>query len=53
MSFGSHDYDIEKIRAKKGQIAYGMGLGIILLDDVYPGIPGDVRNVSAYPFPIQ
>ncbi len=32
---------------------YGMGLGIILLDDVYPGFPGDVRNASAYPFPIQ
>jgi hypothetical protein len=30
-----------------------MGLGIILLDDVYPGFPGDVRNASAYPFPIQ
>jgi hypothetical protein len=23
------------------------------LDDVYPGFPGDVRNASAYPFPIQ
>jgi hypothetical protein len=30
-----------------------MGLGIIVLDDVYPGFPGDVRNASAYPFPIQ
>jgi hypothetical protein len=30
-----------------------MGLGIIILDDVYPGFPGDVRNASAYPFPIQ
>jgi hypothetical protein len=30
-----------------------MGLGIILVDDVYPGFPGDVRNASAYPFPIQ
>jgi hypothetical protein len=34
-------------------MAYGMGLGIMLLDDVYPGFPGDVRNASAYPFPIQ
>lgn len=25
----------------------------MLLDDVYPGFPGDVRNASAYPFPIQ
>jgi hypothetical protein len=30
-----------------------MGLGIIILDDVYPGFPGDVRNASAYPFPTQ
>ena len=30
-----------------------MGLGIILLDDVYPVFPGDVRNASGYPFPIQ
>ena len=30
-----------------------MGLGVILLDDVYPGFPGDVRNASGYPFPIQ
>jgi hypothetical protein len=31
----------------------GMGLGIILLDETYPGFPGDVRNPSAFPYPIQ
>jgi hypothetical protein len=25
----------------------------MLLDDVYPDFPGDVRNASAYPYPIQ
>jgi hypothetical protein len=30
-----------------------MGLGVMLLDDIYPGFPGDVRNASGYPFPIQ
>ncbi len=30
-----------------------MGLGVMLLDEVYPAFPGDVRNPSAYPFPIQ
>jgi Asp/Glu/hydantoin racemase len=30
-----------------------MGLGIIILDDIYPGFPSDVRNASAFPFPIQ
>lgn len=50
---GAHDPNIRTIKARRGQVAYGMGLGIILLDDVYPGFPGDVRNASAYPFPIQ
>jgi len=30
-----------------------MGLGIIVLDDVNPGFPGDMRNASGYPFPMQ
>jgi hypothetical protein len=49
----SRDHDIQRIRARKQHKAYGMGLGIMLLDDVYPGFPGDVRNASAYPFSIQ
>jgi hypothetical protein len=49
----SHDPDIQRIEARNGFRCYGMGLGIVLLDDVYPGFPGDVRNASAYPFPIQ
>ncbi len=47
------DPNIGRIEARPGQQAYGMGLGVILLDDVYPGFPGDVRNASGYPFPIQ
>ncbi len=47
------DHGIRLIRARPDRRAYGMGLGIILLDDVYPGFPGDVRNASGYPFPIQ
>jgi hypothetical protein len=49
----SRDPGIEFIRARKNHSCYGMGLGIMILDDVYPGFPGDVRNASAYPFPIQ
>lgn len=51
--FHNRDMGITKIRARKHHRCYGMGLGIIILDDVYPGFPGDVRNASAYPFPIQ
>lgn len=53
MSSENHDPAIRTISARKGRSAYGMGLGIMLLDDVYPGFPGDVRNASAYHFPIQ
>lgn len=47
------DPNIQHIEARPGQQAYGMGLGVMLLDDSYPGFPGDVRNASGYPFPIQ
>jgi len=48
-----HDLGITHIKARQNHRCYGMGLGIIILDEVYPGFPGDVRNASAYPFPIQ
>jgi hypothetical protein len=44
---------IPRITARPGKCCHGMGLGILILDDVYPGFPGDVRNASAFPFPIQ
>jgi len=47
------DMSINRIEARPGQQAYGLGLGVMLLDDVYPGFPGDVRNASGFPFPIQ
>jgi hypothetical protein len=53
VTYQDHDHGILTIRARPGRRGYGMGLGIILLDDVYPGFPGDVRNASGYPFPIQ
>jgi hypothetical protein len=49
----SRDTRILEIRARQDRRCYGMGLGILILDDVYPGFPGDVRNASGYPFPIQ
>jgi hypothetical protein len=49
----NRDYGINQIKARKNHSCYGMGLGIMILDEVYPGFPGDVRNASAYPFPIQ
>jgi hypothetical protein len=51
--FFNRDIGIQRIEARKDHRCYGMGLGIIILDDVYPGFPGDVRNASAFPYPIQ
>jgi len=53
MNHGNRDMGINHIRTRKKHSCYGMGLGIILLDDPYPGFPGDVRNASAFPYPIQ
>ena len=47
------DVGLERALARGSHHCYGMGLGILILDDIYPGFPGDVRNASAYPFPIQ
>jgi len=49
----SRDPGINYIKARKGKLGYGMGLGIMILDEVYPAFPGDLRNPSAYPYPIQ
>ena len=51
--YRNRDFGISHIVARKDHRCYGMGLGIIILDDVYPGFPGDVRNASAFPFPVQ
>jgi len=53
MDYTNRDYGINHIRARKNHCCYGMGLGIIILDDVYPAFPGDVRNASTYPYPVQ
>jgi hypothetical protein len=49
----SRDRSLNYIKARKNHSCYGMGIGIMILDEVYPGFPGDVRNASAYPFPVQ
>jgi len=49
----SRDPGINHIRARKGKLGYGMGLGTLILDEIYPAFPGDLRNPSAYPYPVQ
>lgn len=48
-----HDRSIQRITTRSNHRFYGMGLGIMVLDDIFPGFPGDVRNASAWGFPIQ
>ena len=53
MFYQNRDQNIKHAATRKNHTCYGMGLGIIILDDPYPGFPGDVRNASAFPYPIQ
>lgn len=49
----NRDMGITDIRTRKNHVCYGMGLGVVLVADDYPGFPGDVRNASAYGCPVQ
>jgi hypothetical protein len=49
----NRDMGVNSIEARRNHVCYGMGIGVIIVDEVYPGFPGDVRNASAYPFPVQ
>jgi hypothetical protein len=53
MKTQNRDLGHNLIKARKNHSCYGMGLGIIILDDVYPGFPGDVRNACTYPYNVQ
>ncbi len=48
-----HDPNIKNITSRKAHRCYGMGLGVILFDAVFPAFPGDVRNASAFPYNLQ
>lgn len=38
---------------KPGQVSYGEAVGIILLENYVPFIPGDVANATTYDFPVR
>ncbi len=53
MFYQSRDLKIDYMKTRKNHTCYGMGIGIMVLDDAYPGFPGDVRNASGFGYPIQ
>ncbi|ADK79714.1 aspartate/glutamate racemase family protein [Sediminispirochaeta smaragdinae] len=40
-------------RGKPDQVSYGEAIGIILLENYVPFIPGDVANATSYNFPVR
>jgi hypothetical protein len=36
-----------------GRTLYGLALGVLMLDTVFPRIPGDVGNALTWPFPVR
>lgn len=40
-------------RTKQQQVSYGEAIGIILLENFAPFIPGDVANATTYGFPVR
>ncbi len=40
-------------RVKPGQVSYGEAIGIVLLENYVPFIPGDVANATTYDFPVR
>ncbi len=38
---------------KKGQIVFGIPIGILMLDSMTPFIPGDVGNARSYTYPVR
>lgn len=42
-----------KFQAIKGRVGYGQAIGILMIEDVEPFIPGDVANATTYNFPVR
>lgn len=42
-----------KYTVKGKQLSYGEAIGILLIENYVPFIPGDVANATSYPFPVR
>lgn len=41
------------MRLKGGFTNYGQDIGILMLDTIFPRIPGDIGNAKSYDFPVR
>jgi len=41
------------MKVKGGLTNYGQSVGILMLDTVFPRIPGDIGNATTFPFPVR
>ncbi|HDQ13662.1 MAG TPA: aspartate/glutamate racemase family protein [Sediminispirochaeta sp.] len=42
-----------RYQVKPGQVSYGEAIGILLLENYVPYIPGDVANATSYSYPVR
>ena len=42
-----------RYRVKTGQVSYGEAIGIVLVENYVPFIPGDVANATTYNYPVR
>jgi len=40
-------------KVKSSQVSYGEAIGIILIENYVPFVPGDVANATTYPYPVR
>ena len=55
--FGAHQLGEKEpemlYHVKPGQLSYGEAIGILLLENYVPYVPGDVANASTYRYPVR
>ena len=43
----------DKFNPPKLRQVYGQAIGVLVVDNPFPRIPGDIANATTYPFPVR